>query len=306
MSTLAPAFVGFSTLRDSRHRSARAAREVSDWLSWLELEGKAPRTISDYEWVVARLLRTFMDTELAEFTDGDIAQVLRTFPQRSRRERQQAFKSLFKWAKRTRRILENPMDYLPEIRRQGQRAIDIFTDIEIAALTALEDSHGDLFLILFDTGLRQGEARNLRVRDCNLGTGELVVLRSKGDKDRVVPLTARLIQRLSEWFLVDALHPDDYLWAVRPGGYYVRRTKPMGETSFKNWYRDCLKTAGVRYRKPHTTRHTFATRWLRMGGRLETVSRALGHSSIRTTADLYAHLDLRDLRADLEIIERGS
>lgn len=306
MSTVAPTFVGFSTLRDSRHRSARAAREVSDWLSWLELEGKAPRTISDYEWVVARLLRTFDDKELGEFTDGDIAQVLRTFPVRSRRERQQAFKSLFRWARRTRRITENPMDYLPDIKRQGQRAIDIFSGIEIAALTALEDADGDLFLILFDAGLRQGEARRLRVRDCNLGTGELVVLRGKGDKDRVIPMTARLIQRLSEWFLLDGLHPNDYLWATRPGGYYVRRTKEMGETSFKTWYRDCLETAGVRYRKPHTTRHTFATRWLRAGGRLETVSRALGHASIRTTADLYAHLDLRDIRHDLEIVERGS
>lgn len=295
--------VEFTTLRDSRHRSARAAREVSDWLSWLELEGKAPRTISDYEWAVARLLRTFPDKQLAEFTDGDLAQVLRTFPARSRRERQQAFKSLFRWARRTRRIAENPMEFLPEIRRQGQRAIDVFTDMEIAALTALEDGDGDLFLILFDTGLRQSEARNLRVRDCHLGTSELVVLRGKGDKDRVIPMTARLVQRLSEWFLLDGLAPDDYLWPTRPGGYYLRRTTPMGETSFKAWYKRSLATAGVRYRKPHTTRHTFATRWLRMGGRLETVSRALGHASIRTTADLYAHLDLRDLRVDLAIIE---
>ncbi len=297
--------VAYDPLRDSRHRDARAAREVSDWLAWLELEGKAPRTLSDYEWVVARLLRDFPDKTLVEFTDGDIAHVLRTFPPRSRRERKAAIDSLFKWAYRTRRISENPMEFLPRIARSKQKVIDIFSDMEIASLCALGETHGDRFLILFDTGLRQSEARNLRVRDCHLDRGELVVIGGKGGKDRAIPLTGRLSQRLAEWFLLDGLTPTDYLWPVRPGGYYVRRSKAMGETSFKTWYKGCLAEAGVRYRKPHTTRHTFATRWLRMGGRLETVSRALGHASIRTTADLYAHLDLRDLRADLEIIERG-
>ena len=69
-------------LRDSRHKPAQAARDLELFLAWLELENLGARTISDYEWALARLLRTFPDRQLDEFTDGDIAFVLRTLATR--------------------------------------------------------------------------------------------------------------------------------------------------------------------------------------------------------------------------------
>jgi integrase len=77
----------------------------------------------------------------------------------------------------------------------------------------------------------------------------------------------------------------------------ARAWKPIGDGSFDRWWRRCLGAADVRYRNPHVARHTFATRWLRRGGRITTLSTAMGHASIRTTYDLYGHLDTRDLAA---------
>jgi integrase len=54
---------------------------------------------------------------------------------------------------------------------------------------------------------------------------------------------------------------------------------------------------------PHLTRHTFATRFLRRRGRLETLQLILGHESIQTTADLYGHLDMRDVALDLGLLQ---
>ena len=290
-------------LRDVRHRDARLARDQADWLAWLELGGIRPRTLRDYEWATARLLRAYPSKELAEITPSDIAHVLRSFPPAGRRTKKAAYDSFFRWARRTRRLVENPMEELPQIARTPQKVIDVFTDTEIQALTSLPENDGDLFLILFDTGIRRGEARALQVRDCHLGDRWLTVRDGKGGKDRLVPITDRLVQRLADWFLLDALKPTDHLWPTRPGGYYLQRRRPMGETSFITWYSRCVEQAGVRYRNPHTTRHTFATRWLRSGGRLETLSRAMGHASIRTTADLYAHLDVTDVARDLRLVE---
>jgi integrase len=83
----------------------------------------------------------------------------------------------------------------------------------------------------------------------------------------------------------------------------VRRSKPIGEGTFHRWWARCLEAASVRYRNPHVARHTFATRWLKRGGRMETLSKAMGHASIATTVDLYGHLDLSDIARHLALVE---
>lgn len=295
--------VNYDPLKDSRHRDAKAARDQADWLAWLELGGTAPRTLYDYEWATARLLRFYPTKAFSEITDTDLLHVMRDFPAKSRRERVAALRSWFRWGVQTRRLERNPFDLLPTIKRQPKRHIEVFTDLEILALEALPENDGHLFAILVGTGLRRAEARDLQRRD--IRDGELIVRHGKGGKFRSIPMFTRLEERLGEWFDTEVMRPTDHLWPTRPGGYYLQRRKPMGNTSFSVWYRKALERAGVVYRNPHTTRHTFATRWLRRGGRLETLSQVMGHESIKTTYDLYAHLDTRDVLRDLHVIEGG-
>jgi integrase len=51
-----------------------------------------------------------------------------------------------------------------------------------------------------------------------------------------------------------------------------------------------LRDAGVPHMRLHDLRHTFASMALDAGVDLKTVSNALGHSTISTTADVYAHV----------------
>jgi len=51
-----------------------------------------------------------------------------------------------------------------------------------------------------------------------------------------------------------------------------------------------LRRSGLRYRKPHTLRHTFASLLLQNGESLAYVRDQLGHSSIKMTVDVYGHL----------------
>lgn len=107
--------VRFDPLRDSRHRDARSARDLADWLAWLEISNKAARTLDSYERTCAVLLRAFPDKAFDEFTDGDIMQVLRLFPPRSRHINATAYKQWFKWGYQQRRIPSNPGDLLREL-----------------------------------------------------------------------------------------------------------------------------------------------------------------------------------------------
>jgi hypothetical protein len=76
----------YDPTRDTRHRDARAAREMADWLAWLELGGTAPRTLSDYEWAAARILRYYPSKAFAEITDDDLLQARLQVRCLSRRE----------------------------------------------------------------------------------------------------------------------------------------------------------------------------------------------------------------------------
>lgn len=298
--------VGYDALARSLHRDAKAARDQADWLAWLELGGHAPRTLSDYEWATNRILKFYPALAFDEIGDQELLHVMRDFPARSRRERVAAMKSWFKWGVQTRRLERNPFDLLPTIRQVPRRIIDVFSDEEVERLIALPENDGSLMMILLYAGLRRGEARKLRRRDARFEPiAEIYVRDSKGGKDRMVQIGSELEGRLRLWFRREELRPNDYLWPTRPGGYYLQRKTPMGNCSFQKWWRDCIAAAQVEYRNPHTTRHTYATRWLRKGGRLSTLSKTMGHSSTKTTSDFYEHLDTSDVIRDLRLIEGG-
>lgn len=306
MSALEVTRVEFDPLRDKSYQHTRLGADVVNFLAWKELGGTAPRTLDTYERALARGCLMFPNHGLEEFGDAEMLHVARAFKAGERRTRCAAWSSFFKWALKTRRTFLNPTDALPDMKQPPKRVIDIFSDEEIAILTGLPIRDGALMQLLFDAGLRKGEARNLRLMHLRPSPppGEVVVLKGKGGKDRVIRATLAVSQRLNELAILDGLSPRDYLWYSRPGGGSVfSREKPINDASFAHWWHRCLAEADVRYRNPHTTRHTFATRWLRRGGRLSTLSDALGHASIATTDDIYGHLDTTDMAADLALIE---
>lgn len=296
----------YDPLLDKSYQGTALGPDVAAWLAYLEIANRADRTRDQYERDLARGCLMYPTKGVADWTDVECLHVVSTFKPGERRTRKAAYDSFFTWARRQRRIESNPMELLPSISRKTQRWYDVFSDVEVNDLADLPTVDSALMLLLLEAGLRKSEAVKLQVRRLKLDfepRPEVVLLAAKGDKDRVMPMSARLQASIGELLLLEQLDPLDHLWYTRPGGGSPSRARPVGDGSFDRWWRRCLTDAGVRYRNPHTTRHTFATRWLRRGGRLETLSQGMGHKSIKTTYDLYGHLDTRDVAADLERID---
>lgn len=312
MSALAVPVVGFDPLRDKTYQSTRLGRDVADFLAWLELGGASPRTLDQYERDLARGALMWPEKGWPDLTDGDALQIAKSFKPGERRVRVAAWRSFAKWALRTRRIERNPFDVLPQIKRPGQKVYDIFSDAECELLTGLSEPDGTLMAILLDAGLRKSEARAFQLRHFRPDPsearpwGSVVVVSGKGGKDRSIRATERIASGIATLHITEGLRDRDFLWYAHRANAvsrHVTRHQAIGDGSFDRWWRRCIDAAGVRYRNPHTTRHTFATNWLRGGGRLERLSLAMGHASIRTTFDLYGHLDDGDLDADFALIE---
>jgi integrase len=275
---------------------ARAASDLADWLVYLELEGKADRTLYEYVRKLAPLLREFPEKETSEFTAADISLILSRTPKRSRAVIRSIINQFFLWAETHDRVDKNPMRKVPKIKHPERRTRDIFTVAQVALLEALPTPDGQLFAILFGTGLRKAEARKLRRDAIDLDRRRLIVREGKGGKDRVVALTPGAIQAVADLDLLEQLRRDDYLWGCRPGGgTLVSRRWPIGDSTYSRWYERCLNTAGVRYLNPHTTRHTYHELMRDAGLNLEERQVLMGHASIRTTADIYGHLSIDDV-----------
>jgi integrase len=145
-----------------------------------------------------------------------------------------------------------------------------------------------LVLLLLNSGLRFGEAVQLRHRDINL-TDRLITVGGEGAKSgrtRVVPMN------LEAQRLLTALEgkPGDYLFPGEGDNHL---------TTIKTAWTALLKEASITGFRLHDLRHTFASRVKRGGADLYTVQRLLGHSSPMMT-QRYAHLQPDDLRDAVE------
>ena len=293
-------------IRDVRHMSARAAGDLSDWLVHLKVRRYSDRTVYGYSRVIARLLRKFPDKAFDEFTDTDIELVLLESGERSGHIDRAIFNQWFKWGYIKGRIPGNPVDRVAQIRHPKRRPTEIFTDAEIGMLEGQSFPDGALFTILFGTGIRRGEARNLRRDHVDLNRTRLMVYHGKGDKDRVVVLPPNVLRVFADIDLIGQLERDEYLWSlVLADRNQTRRyrTNPIGDTTFEKWYARAIAAAGVRYLNPHTTRHTYGWRLRGEGWDLEERAEAMGHEDPSTTKRYYGRLTADDLMDKIAAVE---
>ena len=302
---------------DARQRDAAAAPQVAAWLRWCE-NRLVPGTVSAYSYRADRLLAMYPDLALEDFTIVELETVLSQVGKYSKRLYVTVFKSLFRsWALRRNLIATDPTILLDEIRTAKQKYMETFSEAEVEKLTGLGGEDGFRMLMFFDTGLRIGELCRLRVGDVQPERRQLVVLGSqrggggKGDKDRVVDITDRLVQAFTDWQLVEAPKPNEYVFGHRQPGPQRRRgakspvvdrSTPLTSEALRSWWYHTLEDAGVRRLKPHTSRHTYATMLIRRGAPISHVSKLLGHKSIQTTIDQYTHLTSDDLRWVVDLL----
>jgi site-specific recombinase XerD len=134
--------------------------------------------------------------------------------------------------------------------------------------------------LVYSAGLRSAEAVGLDLGDVDFEQ-ELVRVRGKGGKERVVPLGEE-----AGWWLAR------YLEQARP------QLAAGAENAFFLSVRGRrLDTSTLRRVSPHPhqLRHAFATHLLEGGADLRTIQELLGHSSLSTT-QIYSHVDGKRLR----------
>jgi integrase/recombinase XerC len=146
---------------------------------------------------------------------------------------------------------------------------------------------------LYSTGIRVSELVGINFGDID-ETGQAIIIRGKGRKERIVPLGSHAMAAISQ-----------YLGVMQANNIPNESNDPL----FINKHSTRLSTRSVRRKvskyldqvgldpsiSPHTLRHSFATHLLDNGADLRSVQELLGHQSLSTT-QVYTHLTTKRMR----------
>lgn len=184
--------------------------------------------------------------------------------------------------------------------RQSKRLPEILSRDEVARLieTPPNLKHRLLLATIYAAGLRVSEAVRLRVSDVDRDRMTLRVEQGKGRKDRVTPLSRRLLRQM------------EIYWRTHPPRQWLfpNRTEdgPIHVSAAQRVFIHAKQCTGITKRGGiHSLRHAFATHLIEAGADVPTVQRLLGHRSVSTTMR-YFHLSqgrLSAIRSPLDLLD---
>ena len=208
--------------------------------------------------------------------------------------------------------------------RQSRRLPVVLTLDEVrAVLSVLKGEQRLIAVLLYGTGMRLMECLRLRVKDIDFGTGEIIIRKGKGDKDRRTMLPEKTRTSLQRHLArVKQIHvkdlADGYGLVALP--YALDRKYPGASTEWgwqfvfpqtKRWVnpktgdqgrhhvdvsiiqkavKGAVRKSGItKSATSHSLRHSFATHLLEDGYDIRTIQELLGHKDVATTM-IYTHI----------------
>lgn len=171
-------------------------------------------------------------------------------------------------------------------------------DIEKMLRLTTNIKHRCMLSLIYACGLRRGDLLRLKIHDIDGKRLLLFVHGGKGNKDRVVGIPQKMVERLREYYR--QYQPKEWLFEGQVAG------EPYSERSLQMVLKQALKRAGLREDASlHWLRHSFATHTLESGVDIAYIKELLGHSSIRTT-EIYTHVSrekMRQIRSPFEDLD---
>ena len=161
-----------------------------------------------------------------------------------------------------------------------------------------------LMELLYASGMRISELMSLPVATVR-GKPKMILIKGKGGKERLVPLSPPAIDALVQWLKFrDEKEELSFKAGLKRSNFLFPSNSKNGYLT-RNWFFNKIKSwateAGVKSEtvSPHTIRHAFATHLLSNGADLRVIQTLLGHSDI-TTTEIYTHIVNDKLKSTLD------
>lgn len=271
--------------------SAEAIEKIEKFRFWLHSRRYSPSTINTYLDSIKTFLRFYAFKKIQEIDNNDLIRfnneyiLANNYSASFQNQVVNAVKLFFKT------IENSPLDIdaIPRPKR-AKKLPNVLSKEEVKAIldTPTNIKHKAMLSLIYACGLRCGEILSLKPNDIDSKRNILHVKNAKGQKDRIVPLSEKIIVLLREYY--KAAKPKYYLFEGQTkGNRYDAR-------SLQNVLKQSI--AKTKITKPvtlHWLRHSYATHLLESGTDLRYIQEILGHNSSKTT-EIYTHVSTKSLQ----------
>ena len=264
----------------------------------LRIRNYAPRTITTYVAAVARFARHFQQSPQQLHAEHVRQYQLHLLQQHASWSRFNQTVAALRFLYAVTLQRPDIVTMIPYGKKPKTLPSVLSRDEVTRLFQAVSESRYRLLLqTAYAAGLRVSEVVALQVTDIDSQRLLLHIRAAKGHKDRLVPLSARLLQQLR-----------DYWRRYRPPHWLFPGQKPDAPLSIGQVQRICrqaLRAAGITKKASmHTLRHSYATHLLEAGTDLATLQKLLGHNQLSTTLR-YTHIQephLQQVRSPLDTL----
>lgn len=211
-------------------------------------------------------------------------------------------KVFFNYMYENRYITNNPIRRVKEI-KNARKVVGYIDDNSMNKLLKNFDiskfhEYRDYAIaqLIFDTGMRLSETLHIKETDIDFTRRSILLPaeNTKGKKDRYVYFSAEMLKQLRRWLQYkDRYRQSEYIFCTHKG-------KILNISNYETNFKKYGTRIGLNDIHPHMLRNNFAKRFLMNGGDIYTLSKILGHSSVKVTEEAYLDLDSEDLRTNYQ------
>lgn len=211
-------------------------------------------------------------------------------------QRISAVREYFKFLYRNEFISRNPAEMLeaPQIKNREQSALN-GEQVRAMVNAATNERNKAIIMMLAQTGLRIHELANITLEQYESRSNNVLVIRGKGNKDRLVGLADETIDLIDSYIANERKDGCEYLFVGNRGN-------KMDGKNTSAMLKVCARKAGIEnweelHISNHTMRRTFATMMSEADVPIEVISKAMGHSGIQITSRYVKRTEQRAINA---------
>jgi integrase/recombinase XerD len=291
VADLNPSAKGKKSYDVSGELTPAASREIAKFVAWMKQKRYSERTVKSYTLSIKTFLKFYAGKPIEEITNKDLIEFNSQFiigNGLSASFQNQILSGVKLFYSRLYKV-KLDIDEIERPRR-SRKLPNVLSKEEVKRIIEAPTNlkHRVMLSLLYACGLRRSELLNLRPGHVDSKRGLLIILNAKGQKDRVVPISDKIIQLLRDYY--KKYRPKTWLFEGE------EQNSAYSTTSIYKVLQMAVTKAGINKKVSlHWLRHSYATHLLEAGTDLRYIQTLLGHKSSKTT-EIYTHVSTDSLK----------